>query len=287
MPPKVAHKVVPRAYVDGENFALYINHFNRVAEANDWSHQVKLVHLETKLNGRALREFEVFIEEDPDIHYDDITDKLIEELVPSPQAALKLFTSMRLDDKSPKEFYGALVRQSRLAHGEMDQNARHIIVKTQMLQVLPDQLIKTAAQQEYLADLGKEDFLKLITRIYDAGMRDERDAGKYEPIVSRVDNSIESRLKRLEDTEDRRDGEMKEMMDMMRDLHRGQQSSQRGRFNTNRFRSKPQSGSSQQDKEVTCYRCLKKGHFARECPNEVTCTKCRESGHMQAQCPKN
>lgn len=288
MPPKTMSKVVPRAYVDGENFSLYINHFNRVAAANEWSQQIRLVQLETKLSGKALREFEVFIEEDPEIDYGDLTEKLIEELVPSPQKALKIFTSMRLEDKSPKEFYGALVRQSRLAHGEMDQNARHIIVKTQMLQVLPDQLIKTASQHEYLADMGKEDFLSLITRIYDAGMRDERDsASNYEPVVSKVESSMESRMKRLEDKEERREVEMKEMMSMMRDLHRGQRNSQRGGFKTNtsyRGRTSQQTGGSQQDQ---CYHCLQKGHFARDCPNEVACTKCRESGHMWAQCPKN
>ena len=102
----MASKAIPRVYSEGENFELYINHFNRISVANGWNDATKLAYLETKLTGRAQREFEVFIEEDPRIDFDDIADKLIEELVPSPQKALELFTQMRLEDKSPKEFYG-------------------------------------------------------------------------------------------------------------------------------------------------------------------------------------
>ena len=287
MPPKImTSKVVPRSLQEGENFSLYLNHFNRVAAANEWPEQTKLAQLETKLSGRALREFEVFIEEDPAISFDDITEKLVEELVPSPQKALELFTGMRLDDKSPKELYGALVRQSKLAHGDMAEQARHIIVRTQMLQVLPKQLVKDAALQGYLADMAKEEFLTLVTRVFDAGMRDERDgANQYEPMLSRVESSVESRLKSLEERADKRDDEMKEMLGMMRDLHSDRQPSQSRQ--SYQVRGNAPSRSTRGVGEVTCYRCLQKGHYAGDCPNEVICTKCRGSGHMRAQCPKN
>jgi len=218
MPPKA----VPRTYAEGENFELYVNHFRRIAKANEWNDQTMLAYLETKLTGRAQREFEVFIEEDPEITFDEITERLIEELVPSPQKALELFTGMRLDGRSPKELYGALVRQSKLAHGEMQDAARHIIVRTQMLQVLPTKLRKDAGVQGYLADMGKEDLLTLLTRVYDAEMRDEvGDGAKYEPAVCAVQGpSVEDRLKRLEDKDKSRDKDMLELMGMVRDMHR-------------------------------------------------------------------
>lgn len=282
MPPKIVTKAVPRAYCDGENFELYLNHFNRIARANEWPEQAKLAYLETKLTGKATREFEVFIEEDPNISFDEITEKLIEELVPSPQKALEAFTEMRLEDKSPKEFYGALVRQSRLAHGEMDDNGRHIIVRTQMLQVLPKKLRKDAAMQGYLADMNKENFLKLLTQVYDAEMRDEIGTTSYEPVIAQVRvPTVPERLEKLEQKAEQRDKDMSELMGMVKEMYKG---AQRDNVSSN-TRSGP--GLRQVPKSVVCFKCLEEGHYARECPNKVRCTKCRGEGHIRSECPKN
>ena len=286
MPPKIAIKAMPRAYVQGENFELYINHFNRIATANEWPEQAKLAYLETKLTGRAQREFEVFIEEDPEISFDDIVDKLIEELVPSSQKALESFTEMRLDDKSPKEFYGALVRQSKLAHGEIDNNGRHIVVRTQMLQVLPQKLRRDAAKQGYLADMNKEGFLNILTRVYDAEMRDEVE-NTYEPTVAYVHKTggtVQDRLDCLEKKENQREKEMSELMGMVRSLCNSGprdpgRSGWRGNGNNQR-RDQP-------GKAVACFKCLEEGHFARDCSNKVKGTKCYGDGHVRAACPKN
>ena len=282
--PKPA-KAIPRPHKEGENFELYLNHFNRIALANQWDEQSKLAYLETKLTGRAQREFEVFIEEDPEISFDDITKKLIEELVPTPQKALELFTNMRIEDKSPKEFYGALVRQSKLAHGTMEEKARHIIVRTQMLQVLPKKLRKDASMQGNLAAMEKEEFLTLITRVYDAEMRDDVYEEKYEPVVSHVKSvTMEERLKKLEEKEEKRDKDMSDLMNMVKDMHintpnrtsrRPPDNRERGRYSSNSNRS------------LECYKCLKQGHFARDCRNEVVCNRCREAGHYSYRCPKN
>ena len=281
MPPKA----VPRAYCDGENFELYLNHFNRIAHANEWGEEAKLAYLETKLSGKAQREFEVFIEEDPKISFDDITEKLVEELEQSPQRALEAFTGMRLDDRSPKEFYGALVRQSKLAHGVMDDHARHIIVRTQMLQVLPHRLRKDAAMQGYLADMPKDVFLKLLTQVYDAEMRDEVDKTSYEPVVSHVQGAtVHERLEKLEKANEHREKEMSEMMGMIREMYKGTQEDQ-GSKSRNGMRRSP--GSVQKPRYGVCFKCLEEGHFARECPNKVKCARCHEEGHVKASCPKN
>ena len=280
MPPKA----VPRSYRDGENFELYVNHFNRIATANEWEEGAKMAYLETKLTGKAQRQFEVFIEEEPEISYEDITEKLIEELAQSPQRALDEFTGMRLEDKSPKELYGALVRQSKLAHGEMNEHGRHIIVRTQMLQVLPKKLKTDAAHQGYLADMNKDDFLELITRVYDAEMRDDREATYYEPTVSQVQrDNVESRVRKLEEKEEQRGKKMDEMMGMLKDISLGLQGSRGG----GRFSAGKEVNRGGSSDKMTCYRCLKEGHYARDCPNGVTCTKCREEGHVRAKCPKN
>ena len=288
MPPKA----VPRVYGEGENFELYLNHFNRIALANEWTEQAKLAYLETKLTGKAQREFEVFIEEEPDISFDDITEKIAEELAPSSQKALELFTDMRLEDKSPKEFYGALVRQSRLAHGTMGEHARHIIVRTQMMQVLPKKLRQDAAMQGYLADMQKEEFLTLLTRVYDAEMRDLV-SETYEPTISQVkSHPIEDRVKKLEEREEKREKEMSELVKMVREMHTGRQNnSYRPRSWNNEPRSWNNEGQKRGGQNTSrasgCFKCLQDGHLARDCPNGVKCTKCFETGHMRYQCPKN
>lgn len=280
-------KAVPRVYKDGENFELYVNHFNRIATANEWEDDAtKIAHLETKLTGKALRQFEVFIEEEPTISYGDMTEKLIEELVPSTQKSLERFSQMRLGDQSPKEFYGALVTQSKLAHGEMGAVARHMIVKTQLLQALPIKLKRDAAKQGYLADLGKEDLLELITRVYDAEMRDE--AGEYEPEIASVQPSpvqslaVEQRLQKLEESDKARSSGMVEMMKMVKEMHEKLQQSPGVQRGAARGGWTPRESG-----PMTCYRCLKEGHMVRDCPNAVVCSKCKEEGHMRAKCSKN
>ena len=277
-------KAVPRTYRDGESFELYINHFNRIATANEWEEDAtKIAHLETKLTGKALRQFEVFIEQEPKITYEDMADKLIEELGPSTQKSLERFSQMRLGDQSPKEFYGALVTQSKLAHGEMGPDARHLIVKTQFLQALPGKLKRDAAKQGYLADLDQEGLLELVTRIYDAEMRDEAD--EYEPQISNVQAvdvrplSVEQRLRDLEASDKALGKDLSEMMKMMKEMCGKMQSPSVGAA----YGGRPARPSG----PLTCYRCLKERHMMRDCPNPVVCSKCREEGHMRAKCPKN
>ena len=60
-------KAKPLDYKEGENFDQYLNHFEREANANGWSDEIKLVQLETVLKGEAQREFDVFIEETSEI----------------------------------------------------------------------------------------------------------------------------------------------------------------------------------------------------------------------------
>ena len=71
MPGEERVKAKPREYKDGDDFSQYLNHFDRVAAANKWSDATKLVQLETLLKGKAQREFEAFIEEDPDIKWEN------------------------------------------------------------------------------------------------------------------------------------------------------------------------------------------------------------------------
>ena len=92
--PPVRCKARPREYKDGEDFNLYLNHFNRVATANQWNDEIRLVQLETTLRGKAQREFEVFIEETPNITWEQMTTKLKIELAPSTQMSLDDFGQM-------------------------------------------------------------------------------------------------------------------------------------------------------------------------------------------------
>lgn len=44
-------------------------------------------------------------------------------------------------------------------------------------------------------------------------------------------------------------------------------------------------GVAPQPKVIKCRRCLKNGHFARDCREEVRCFRCHGTGHMVNVCP--
>ena len=272
---------VPRVYKSGENFDLYIKHFNRVATANEWEDDaLKIAHLESKLTGKALRQFEVFIEEEPDITFADLTAKLIKELLPPTQKSIDVFSQMRLDDRSPKEFYAALIKQSKLAHGDIAAEVRNTIVKSQFLQALPATLKKEAAKQNSLADMEKDDLLELLTRIFEAEMK--HDDEEYEPTIASV-QTVEQRLAKLEQRDAERTADMTDMMKMIKEMHGrlGNENPSNGMNRSSTPNMRRTYGN------VTCFRCLKEGHMVRECPNAVVCSGCKKEGHIRARCPKN
>ena len=272
-------KAKPREYKEGEDFNAYLNHFNRIATAMEWTDPVKLVQLETVLRGKAQREFEVFIEENSQITWDDMVKKLKEELVPSKQKSLDYFQNMRLGDKSPKEFYAALVRQSKLAHGEMAEEARHAIVKAQLLQGIPKQLRIDAGKQKELSSLDKDALLELLTRVFDADLRDSCDDW-YEPIVGKVQasnyRSVGDRLTDLEEKFSSHNKDMAELKGLVTDLCSGLKQVNFQPRNDRRGQSQGQ---------TRCYRCQEMGHFARSCTNREKCNFCQRQGHRYASCP--
>ena len=272
-------KAKPREYKEGEDFNAYLNHFNRIATAMKWTDQVKLVQLETVLRGKAQREFEVFIEENSQITWKDMVEKLREELVPSKQKSLDDFQSMRLGDKSPKEFYAALVRQSKLAHGEMAEEARHAIVRAQLLQGIPKQLRIDAGKQKELSGLDKNALLELLTRVFDADLRDTCDE-QYEPIVAKVQTSnfrsVGERLADLEEKLSSQNKDMAELKGLVTDLCSGLRQASFQPRNDRRGQAQGQ---------TCCYRCQEVGHFARSCTNREKCSFCQRQGHRYASCP--
>lgn len=282
----VRPKARPREYRDSEEFGTYLNHFERVATANGWSEPTKLVQLETVLKGKAQREFEMFIEESPDITWKDMTDKLKEELIPSVQKSLDQFAQLRMDDKSPKELYASLVKLSKLAHGDMNAEARHIIVRAQMLQALPKKLRHDAGKQEHLSNLDKDGLLELLTRIYDAEMKEESEISSYEPTINKVQTntykSPEARIQELEQDNSKLKQDINEVKDMLKELvnkknrenppnrnHFGNQ--RRDQTNTNRYNTQ-------------CYNCQGYGHFARDCYKPRVCSYCKKEGHSYNYC---
>ena len=60
-----------------------------------------------------------------------------------------------------------MVRQSKVAHGEMGDEATHVVVRAQMLMVLPKKLRMDASKQKELTGLNKVEFLDLFTRVYE------------------------------------------------------------------------------------------------------------------------
>ena len=291
-------KARPREYRDGEEFTPYINHFERVATANGWNNATKLVQLETVLKGKAQRDFEAFIEENPGIEWTEMLEKLKAELVPSIQKSLDAFSQLRMDGQSPKEFYASLVRLSKLAHGTMNAEARHIIVRAQMLQALPKKLRHDAGKQEYLSDLNKEELLTLLTRIYDAEMKEETDDKSYEPVICKVQSqgyrSTESRVQDLEKENQQLKQDVGEIKDMMKQLLNKEKAGgnrsdndyfpNRGPRQPNNWGQRRQQYSSSRD--ITCFKCQNKGHLARECNNPRKCSYCNIEGHSYSYCPQ-
>ena len=285
-------KAKPRDYKDGDNFSQYINHFERVASANKWTAENKLVQLETTLKGKAQREFEVFIEEDSAITWDDMVKKLKEELVPSVQKSLDDFAQLKMSDMSPKEFYAALIRLSKLAHGDITVDARHVIVRAQLLQAIPKKLRQDAGKQNYLSSMDKDALLKILTRVYDAELREEIDE-IYEPVIGEVQSvakhDLGERMKELEQENARLRMDMTEMKTMVTDLCTSikQGGLVQGAVQVDDRNNQSAHGRGQFDMSaVTCYKCQQKGHFARSCGNKRVCSKCRKD-HSYADCPEN
>lgn len=284
-------KAKPRDFKDGEDFSLYINHFERVAGANRWSEEEKLVYLETMLRGKAQREFEVFIEETPNITWDDMVTKLKRELIPSKQTSLDAFAQLKMEGKSPRELYASLVRLSNLAHGEMNELARHIIVRAQLIQAIPKKLREDASMHQDLSQLEKEDLLNLLTRIYEATMK-ENEEPNYEPIC-KINRGLpikgtEERVDKLEKENKQLKEDISEIKEMMKGLCSNTRRSgidQPGRSmqaQAQRYRQRPEPNSDQ----VKCFRCQQFGHYQRDCNYPEFCTYCQEEGHRFSSCPK-
>ena len=279
-------KAKPREYRDGEDFGAYLNHFERIATAMEWTDAVKLVQLETVLRGKAQRDFEVFIEENGDITWAQMIEKLKPELIPSKEKSLNDFQQMRLGDRSPKEFYAALIRQSKIAHGEMDEAPRHTIVRAQLLQSIPKQLRIDAGKQQELSGLGKEALLTLLTRVYDADPRDAREEQTYEPMVGQVgverQKSVGERLSELEAKQCTSSKEMSELKGMLTELCTELKRSRPYNSKDTKFGKNKSQGALE---DVKCYRCQEMGHFARSCQNEEVCGYCKKEGHRYSSCP--
>jgi rubrerythrin len=290
------HKARPREYRDGEEFGTYINHFERVATANGWPDATKLVQLETVLKGKAQRDFEAFIEESPEITWGQMIVQLKDELIPSVQKSLDAFAQLRMDGISPKELYASLVRLSKLSHGEMNAESRHIIVRAQMLQALPKKLRHDAGKQEYLSGLDKENLLKLLTRIYDAEMKEEAENQSYEPMINRVQGEVyrstESRMQDLEKENSKLKEDIGEVKDMVKEILKQGKSTDKG-YQSQSYGQGLQSQSYGQRRgppsmeNVRCYRCQQNGHYARNCDKPQVCSYCKKEGHSYMNCTQN
>jgi rubrerythrin len=136
----------------------------------------------------------------------------------------------------------------------------------------------------FLSDLNKENLLTLLTRIYDAEMKEEYEVKSYEPAICRVQGEVykstESRIRDLETENTKlKDGiaEVKDMMkDMMKELKQGKSNNGGSRGYGQR--------SSQPMQQVKCYNCQELGHYARDCQKPRVCSFCKEEGHSFAGC---
>ena len=278
-------KARPRDYKEGEDFTSYLNHFNRVAAANRWDEAAKLVQLETLLKGKAQRQFEEFIEETPNITWAVMTEQLSTELKPTSQQSLNAFGQLRMEGRSPKEFYAALVRLSKIGHGNMGDDARHAVVRAQMLLALPEQLRKDASKQRDLSGLTKDQLLTILTRVYDADLREVSRGSTYEPVVNAVQSTphrtVEARLSDLEGAVGRERSDIAELKLLVKSLSEDLKLKSGQGKPSEAPQRRMQSGDS-----VRCFKCQQMGHYARSCGNERVCSYCRKEGHGYADCPR-
>ena len=206
---------------------------------------------------------------------------------PSVQKSLDEFAQLRMENNSQREFYASLVRISKVAHGDMEAASRHIIVRAQMLQSLPRKLRNDAGKQQYLSGLDKENLLTLLSRVYDAEMKEEVEQKSYEPVCrvqGEMYKSTESRVRDLETENTKLKEDVNEIKGMVKELlKQGTQSNSGDRPRTyNQRRGPPPPLDT-----VRCYRCQEMGHYARDCSKPQVCSLCKKGGHSYASCPQN
>ena len=132
-----------------------------------------------------------------------------------------------------------------------------------------------------MTDLEKDACLEVLKRVYDAEIKEEVEDQHYEPMVCQVsscrEGTMETRIRKLEGESSVQGKDMAELKSLVKDLCvLVKQEKEQGRRRVSGNVS-----------DVKCYRCLEKGHFARDCRNEKACWKCTAKGHTYAECSQN